>query len=605
MDLKEKPKYKKTDIKSLINWELNSDPHYNRDPKKVSVIMTNYNCQNLIERSINSVLNQTHQNLELLIVDDNSTDSSLEIIKKIASKDERVRVFKNIKRLGTYWSKNSVIKKTTGSFITMIDSDDYDLPKKLEKQLSYFNDEEIVCVSCQNERKISEFSQQTEKIIFGYPSMMFRYQVFRDLGYYDTVKFGADSEFYDRVIKYYGKRKITHISEVLQISPRRTLGLTSIIPENSSPRKNYINNYQNWHKNTTNLYLDFPTKERPFVVSKESEVEYTDLSNSVILETKSTNILPVIMCVWKRIEGFENTILQLNEQKFRNFKLYVWNNNKNLKKEFEEILKKSNFEYELHHSEENIGGFGRFFYARKNRGKIGLMDHCVFIDDDQKFGPDLLSTFVSEIKSNRISSQWGWEFTKLEYYGKDSRRERNPGQSLHYAGTGGMVSDMRIFESDKLFECPEKYWFVEDLWLSFCANHFYGYELIKSYAKVKNGDDEHSLYKLVLDIKKPMLIDLISNYGWKILNYENRQRITEIEKKEEVTVESAIEKKLDHKISSNLELSKKKINYDKVNKIFSGVRSDSTNINPKPTQSNKPKTNSDVLLRMTKNLRKK
>lgn len=489
-----------------------------RDPNRVSVIMTVFNCEEFVERAIRSVLNQTHTNLELLIVDDHSTDNSLKIISKFAKFDPRVRVFRNIERRGTYWSKNSVIHKTTGSYITMLDADDYDMPDKLEKQLVVFSkDVRIQCVTCLNDRKVSEYSQQSEKISLGYPSMMFRYQVFQTFGHYDTLKFGADSEFYDRLRSIYGPSAIYQIREILQVGPRRKGGLTGLVPEGSNPRRVYVNNYRTWHKTNPNPYFEFPQKSRPFPIPDGAEVTYTDLSNSTVYPSKSTSTLPVIMCVWKRVDGFNKIVQQLNDQTFKNFKLFIWNNNPSLTSQFANILKNANFEFEIHNSEENIGGFGRFMYAKKIRRTYGLMDYCVFLDDDQTFDKSALSNFLKEAKPNTISAQWGWEFTGLEYYGEEARRERKPNQTIHYAGTGGMIADMRVFDSEGLYDCPEKYWFVEDLWLSFYANHHLKYKLVKSGVIMKNGDDEHSLYKRVLKVKTPMLQDLVKNYGWSIL----------------------------------------------------------------------------------------
>jgi glycosyltransferase involved in cell wall biosynthesis len=488
-----------------------------RDLNRVSIIMTNHNCEGYLDRAIRSVLQQTYSNLELIIVDDASTDESLRIIEQFANVDSRIRVFRNLVQRGTYWSKNSVIHKTTGSYITMLDSDDYDFPNRLEKQISGFTSNSIVCVTCLNDRKISEFSKETERISTGYASMMFRYEVFATLGHYDTVKFGADSEFYDRLKLVYGRTSIVHIDSVLQISPRRTLGLTGIIPESSFPRQEYLKSYVNWHRRIPSFYMEFPQLIRPFPVLDVSIVEYSDLSNSAVIKSKSTQILPVIMCVWKRVEGFSKVVELLNNQTFKNFKLFVWNNNKELASDFIEVLKSANFDYEFYTNDENIGGFGRFEYARKIRRNPGLLDHCVFIDDDQTFNNNLLDTFINEAKPNTILSQWGWKFKKLSYYGEDSRVSRKPGETIHYAGTGGMVVDMRVFDSEGLFECPTKYKFIEDLWLSFYANHKLGFNLLKSAAVMKNGDDQYSLYREVKDIKTPMLIDLIENYGWQIL----------------------------------------------------------------------------------------
>lgn len=488
-----------------------------RDPNKVSVIMTNYNCGDYIERAINSVLNQTHENLELLIIDDNSTDNSLSVITRIANKDSRIRVFKNIENRGTYWSKNSIIHKATGSFITNLDSDDYDLPHKLETQVKAINNNRGAMVAtCLYNRLKPGSSTEIMKTAMGWASMMFRYEVFETLGHYDTIKFGGDSEFYDRVILHYGDNCVTRINEVLQVATSREDGLTGVFPERSSLRNEYTRLYQKWHKYNKDYYMSFPTTDRPFVINEKAMVKYSDLSNSVVEHTKSTKTLPVIMCVWKRVDGFIKTIEQLNKQTLRDFKLFIWNNNPDLEEEFLEALKLAKFKYEMHTSHDNIGGFGRFYYAKQIRRSEGLLDYCVFIDDDQTFEKDTLAILLSEAKPNNITSQWGWEFTGYDYYGNDARIQRKPGESLHYAGTGGMVADMRLFDSEGLYKCPKEYWFVEDLWMSFYANHYLNYSLTKSACKVINGDDEHSLYKVVFDIKKKMLKDLIDNYKWNI-----------------------------------------------------------------------------------------
>jgi len=489
----------------------------NRDPNRVSVIMTCYNSAEFIYDSIQSVLNQTHKNLELLIIDDKSTDNSIEVIKGIANKDKRVRVFRNLENRGTYWSKNSVIHKSTGSFITMLDSDDYDLPHRLETQVNAIkNMEGAVMATCLNDRKISETSKISEKVSLGYPSMMFRYEVYEKLGHYDTTRFGADSEFYDRVLKVYGNYRVARINEVLQIQPRRQDGLTGQVPEGNPLRIEYSRLYTKWHSYTGDYYMSFPINIRPFQINERAIVKYADLSNSIVEHTKSTHTLPVIMCVWKRADGFIKIIEQLNEQSLKDFKLFVWNNNPDLENEFLDALKQANFKYELYTHDENIGGFGRFYYAKHIRRTEGLLDYCVFIDDDQTFEKDALSILLSEARPNNITAQWGWEFTGYDYYGEHARISRKLGESLHYAGTGGMIADMRLFESEGLYRCPKEYWFVEDLWMSFYANHYLNYSLTKSAAKFINGDDEHSLYKVVFNVKKKMLKDLIDNYKWNI-----------------------------------------------------------------------------------------
>lgn len=106
----------------------------------VSVIMPNYNCGNFIEETVLSVINQTYKNWELLIVDDCSTDNSVEIIKKLQATDERIKLFINEKNSGAAASRNKALMEATGRWIAFLDSDDVWTPDKLEKQIAFMLD---------------------------------------------------------------------------------------------------------------------------------------------------------------------------------------------------------------------------------------------------------------------------------------------------------------------------------------------------------------------------------------------------------------------------------------------------------------------------------
>ena len=99
----------------------------------VSVIIPTYNRGRLILDSINSVLNQTYKNIELIVVDDCSTDNTEEILKSI--NDSRIKYVKLEKNSGACIARNKGIELSTGEFIAFNDSDDLWITTKLEKQL--------------------------------------------------------------------------------------------------------------------------------------------------------------------------------------------------------------------------------------------------------------------------------------------------------------------------------------------------------------------------------------------------------------------------------------------------------------------------------------
>lgn len=92
--------------------------------KKISIIIPAYNSEKYIEKCIESVLSQTYHNLEVLLVDDGSTDKTLELMNLFASKDERIKVIHK-ENNGQSEARNTGIDASTGEYLIFIDSDDY------------------------------------------------------------------------------------------------------------------------------------------------------------------------------------------------------------------------------------------------------------------------------------------------------------------------------------------------------------------------------------------------------------------------------------------------------------------------------------------------
>ena len=101
----------------------------------VSIVMPLYNCEQYIAKSIESVINQTYQDWELLIVDDCSTDKSVEVVKSFG--DKRIKLLSNERNCGGALSRNYALREAKGKWIAFLDSDDIWLPNKLEEQLSF------------------------------------------------------------------------------------------------------------------------------------------------------------------------------------------------------------------------------------------------------------------------------------------------------------------------------------------------------------------------------------------------------------------------------------------------------------------------------------
>jgi len=104
----------------------------------VSIVMPSYNSEKYIVNAVNSVLQQTYKNWELLIVDDCSSDRTVEIISEFA--DDRIRLFENEVNSGAAISRNRALREAMGRWIAFLDSDDAWHPEKLERQLSFMRE---------------------------------------------------------------------------------------------------------------------------------------------------------------------------------------------------------------------------------------------------------------------------------------------------------------------------------------------------------------------------------------------------------------------------------------------------------------------------------
>ncbi len=105
-----------------------------RTNQLISIVMPVYNAELYLVESLKSIINQTYSNWELIVVDDCSTDKSFQILNKFAQKDNRIKVFKNKKRLGVAGTANFALKKANSKLIARMDADDIMHPQRLEKQ---------------------------------------------------------------------------------------------------------------------------------------------------------------------------------------------------------------------------------------------------------------------------------------------------------------------------------------------------------------------------------------------------------------------------------------------------------------------------------------
>jgi glycosyltransferase involved in cell wall biosynthesis len=109
----------------------------------VSIITPCYNCENYISFTIESVVQQTYSEWELIIVNDGSEDKSINLIKSYSEKDPRIKLIELENNMGPAYARNMGIRMASGRFIAFLDSDDLWDKKKLEKQISFMINNDI------------------------------------------------------------------------------------------------------------------------------------------------------------------------------------------------------------------------------------------------------------------------------------------------------------------------------------------------------------------------------------------------------------------------------------------------------------------------------
>jgi len=118
----------------------------------VSVIVPVYNVEQFLPRCLDSIVQQTYNNIEILLINDGSTDNSLSICEAYKAKDERIRVFSK-KNEGLGYARNYGIEHAAGAYFTFVDSDDYLTLSAIEKMMSYVQQYRCDVVICNNFHK--------------------------------------------------------------------------------------------------------------------------------------------------------------------------------------------------------------------------------------------------------------------------------------------------------------------------------------------------------------------------------------------------------------------------------------------------------------------
>lgn len=186
---------------------------------RVSIIMGIYNCGSILSRSIDSIINQTYTDWELIMCDDCSTDNTLEVAKEYENKYKNIKVIKNKKNMRLAYTLNQCLKISTGEYIARMDADDICLPERLETQVKFLDNNPMYHVvgssvvlfdengdqAIRTMKEIPTKYDLTKTAPHIHPTIMIRKVIYDNLGGYTVSERTKRCEDTDLWFRFYSK----------------------------------------------------------------------------------------------------------------------------------------------------------------------------------------------------------------------------------------------------------------------------------------------------------------------------------------------------------------------------------------------------------------
>lgn len=248
---------------------------------RITVFMPVYNAERFLEEAVESILNQTYQEFDFLVIDDGSTDQSYKILEYFKDKDSRISLYKNEVNKGVCYTRNRGLALCNTEYIAFMDADDIAPRKRLEKELDFLDKHlELAGVGgiAQNINEDGEvipgmfpIYQNPDYIrvnmmfenTLANGSVMLRTNIYKKYGiqYWDK-EFAEDYRFFSEYLQY---GKIANLNEIMQHYRVVSSGLTQIYKKSKEDTKNLISD--EIHKYWYQLYgFDFSEEEEQILL---------------------------------------------------------------------------------------------------------------------------------------------------------------------------------------------------------------------------------------------------------------------------------------------------------------------------------------------------
>ncbi len=291
-----------------------------------SVITLVYNGMPFLEESVYSILSQDFENFEYIIIDDCSTDNSLQFLHSL--QDDRIKIIKNKYNIGVSRSFNKALAFASSEYIIRQDQDDVSLPSRIKEQVEYLNSNPSVSVACSWEYvinnkgiiteiakgKIDNYGDPLASIFLGlcpiwHPSLACRIKAIKDIGgFNENYKYAED---YDVTARLILNRQSVHICQQFHLNVRR----------------HYQQQSQKFKKPQQNACLDMQYETLSKFISNNDELSLLHLFFSKRLEISKLNERNTLKFLYKSYQKFISRVsseLNLDDNEVSSFKRRIY-----------------------------------------------------------------------------------------------------------------------------------------------------------------------------------------------------------------------------------------------------------------------------------------
>jgi len=352
-----------------------ADIPFHPESPSISVIMAAHNAGPYLDQAIQSVLKQTHQNFELLVIDDASTDNTRDILGQYC--DPRIRIIENSRKIGPAGARNKALAVTTGKYIAVMDADDISLPHRFEAEIEYLEQNPEVALVGSSYYEIND-TDQVQRIVnvltdshaikdqllqqnwFGHSTVLIRKDALAALGGYDEIyRYSHD---YDLFLRMSEKFKLANIEEPLVCWRSHPCSISS---DKGTEQKNYA------------MRAVAAAKER----RKNTQCPDENPLVSIIVPT------------YKRPDMLMNALKSIFGQTYQYYEVIVINDGGSDVRQLFEGLNNDKIRCLQHDTNRGLP-------AARNTGiKAARGKYVAYLDDDDLFYPDHLETLVNFLES--------------------------------------------------------------------------------------------------------------------------------------------------------------------------------------------------------------